>query len=273
MKISKKEQNLLMVLGIVILVYLFFTFIYTPQALKLEQTKAELENQKATMERIELAMQSEGQIDMEILNIKQELFPIVRSYFGDLNQEESIVILNDFGISSSMQLSKISFTEPMPNDLVFNSELEKEQVPVEGTKTSNEQDSAAGDTSTQENSNNSLSGNITYMSANVGFEGTYEQLMAFLNQMGIYHKNIVSTTMNIEQTDNSLLEGEVLLDFYSVKNVDKYIEKSDSVLAANAVPKTARNNIFANYAWTYNVTDIPAQYASNTTPIGYEGYQ
>ena len=92
MKISSRERNLLLLLFIAVGGYLFYTFIYTPQFEKLESLKQEKQAKQDQYNQMQALINSEGNIDLEIETIKNELLPIADTYFGDINQEETIVL-------------------------------------------------------------------------------------------------------------------------------------------------------------------------------------
>lgn len=252
MKVSKKEKNLLIILLLAVIGYLFYTFVYTNQVMRLEQQKIDRDTEAMRYNQMQQTVASEGNIDLETEQIKADLLPMAREYFGAVDQEDTIMVLNDFANSSQIDVTKIAFTELVDKSLEEFNEGEMAEPAPENAEAAGEEQP---DAETLEN--------IKHMSAQVSFEGTYENLMRFLNEMGSYNKNIVSTTLNIKESSNAPIEGDVLLDFYIVKEVDKYIAKSASVFEYNYMPKTAKKSPFEGYAWAYSVTDVPAAYVSS----------
>ena len=267
MKISKKEKNLLIILLLAVIGYLFYTFVYTNQVMRLEEQKVERDTELMRYNQMQQIMASEGNIDLETEQIKAELLPVARRYFGAVDQEETIMVLNDFANVSQIDVTKIAFTEIVDKSIEeFN---EGEETAAEPAPENAEPAPENAELSGEQPPDVETLENIKHMSAQVSFEGTYENLMSFLNEMGNYNKNIVSTTLNIKESDTAPIEGDVLLDFYIVKEVDKYIGKSASVFEYNYTPKTAKKSPFESYAWAYSVTDVPVRaYVSDIPASG-----
>ncbi|MBP2027369.1 Tfp pilus assembly protein PilO [Acetoanaerobium pronyense] len=227
MKISAKEKNLLILLLCIVLGYLYYSFVYTPQREDIQNLQSERNEKKQVYAQMEDMLRKEGNIDLELRENREAIRILADDFFGDIDQEEAIVVLSDFARDSQSVFNRMSFTEPAFENI----------LPVEETE------------STTESNLESDNDNIRKMSSQIDFEGDYNSLMSLLRNMKSYPKNILSTNMNINSDEDGNLNGNIAMDFYSVLSVDKYIEPKDSILSSRYIGSSSQLNPFNSYLW------------------------
>ena len=270
MKISSRERNLLLLLFIAVGGYLFYTFIYTPQFEKLESLKQEKQAKQDQYNQMQALINSEGNIDLEIETIKNELLPIADTYFGDINQEETIVLLDDFAQKAGLDVKGIKFVEPIEKSLTELKEGESSkpgQTPPTATEstppTATEStppaatESTPPDTEGEDSKELVRPDNIIARVGEVAFEGSYDKLMNYLIQVGNYYKRIASYSLELKAEQGKPLAGTIFMNLYCINSVDKYVPVSPSVLEYNLIPLSSKVDPFEIYSWSYKITTIP----------------
>jgi len=226
MKISKRERNLLIILLCIGLGYVYYTFLYVPQREDIEALKTERNLKRQEYTRMEDILRTEGNIDLELRGARDNIRVMARDYFGDIDQEEAIVVLSDLARESRLIFNRMSFSEPQFDNIVV-----VEESGEETTEREEEQE------------------NIRRLSSSVEFEGNYNSLMDLLRGMKGFPKNILSTNMNISSDEDGNLRGNIAMDFYSVLSVDKYTEPSENVLSYRYIGRSSQMNPFNSYLW------------------------
>ena len=270
MKISNREKNLLLLLFIAVGGYLFFTFVYTPQTEKLETLKQQEQAKQNEYAQMQALINSEGNLDLEIETIKNELLPVARTYFGDIDQEETIVILDDFAQKADLDIKGIRFSEPVKTSLT---ELKANEASASGeaqppAPAPAENTAPAEGTQAQVAAPPAVSDNFTTRPVEVEFEGNYNKLMDYLVEVGSYYKRISSYSMQLKSGDDVPLSGTIFMNFHCVDSVDKYVPQDPSILEYNFIPRSSKDNPFEAYSWSYKITTIPGVY---TSPVSQQG--
>ncbi|MGP1598979.1 hypothetical protein [Peptoanaerobacter stomatis] len=276
MKISSREKNLLVLLAAVLVAYLFFSFVYTPQSEKIQSLKQSQQDKQVEYEQKQAMISSETSVDSDIASTKKKLFTVAKSYFGNVDQEDIIVILNDFAQKANLDIKSIKFMEPVKTSLselgVGTTVQQQAEVPANGENTdvspqdndNQEQTETStsdgnGDVSSQDNisqeqAESSTSDNITTRSVDIDFEAGYDNLMDYLIEVGNYEKYISISSMNLNSSDEIPLSGTISMNFYCIDSVDKYAPKELSDLENNVLSLTNQNP-FTAYMWAKTVSN------------------
>lgn len=235
MKISSREKNLLILLLCVLLGYGYYAFMYVPQRAKVEELKVQRNQKNQVYAQMEDMIRKEGNIDLELRENKNEISRLAMDFFGDIDQEEAIVVLSDFARDSKAVFNRINFAEPL-----FEALLETQSV-----SSTEEANNPANEVVTEE----TVSENIRRLSSQIEFEGDYNSLMNLLKSMKNHPKNILSTNMTINADEHGNLNGNIEMEFYSVLSVDKYSSDMPSILSYRYIGRSPQLNPFGSYLW------------------------
>lgn len=289
MKISKKEKNLLLTVVLIIVALLFYFYIYKPQSNKLVQLKEEVYQKQMMLTMKQEKVKNIGEMELQLKKAKEQILPLAETYFGKVDQEEFIVLLNNLSENSNIHFSKLEFKEGFKD-------MQDGEVLTPKTKEEESQNSAPPEqtSSTAETANNSTAenpnqatplsaeedfykqqfGNIELLLATADFKGTYEEMTKMINLMDLNPENIVSSSFewkkpdlevrgtskdNLEKnksTVDSIIEGKILLQFYRVPNIDKYKVEEPSTLETPMVPKSTKPNPVISYPWAWKVVSV-----------------
>lgn len=247
MKISKKERNLLLMVGLILIAFLFFNFIFKPQQAKLTAVKEEHYNKNLELTMKQQKIDNYGNTELTLKKEKEEILPLAETYFGKVDQEEFIVLLNRLSEESGVNFNELVFEEGMDDkksdNQVLTAEGEDKQGSApgsgnpkgatdnpKGAKTESESAEPSGENAKPvkpkiEDSEfyRTQFGNIELLTASAEFDGTYEQMTQLIHLMDMNPENIISSSFEWEKPD--LEVSSIASQWESAKNkVDSNIE-------------------------------------------------
>ncbi len=142
------------------------------------------------------------------------------------------------------------------------------QTSSSSSDASSDTDASSSDTTTSSSSTATTSSttdatsqydntNITQMTARIEFEGTYTDVLKLLELVDENDKTIVSSELKLTrpnevastQVDNPTLSGEILLRFYQVKDVERYVAPAVSKIDQTPIPVAANTSPFKVPQW------------------------
>lgn len=180
-RLTKREKNLLVILLLVIIVWIAYTFIINPQLNKLQS----LQEQKSALEnrisQINSIIGSEKDIEEELSKLQNKKEDIDSRFFTSLSQSKIISLLEEI-------LSDDGF---VAEDMVFY-EKQEEQI---------------GDMY------------LERMDVDIPYRGSYDGVLRVLKGISSYPKKIIITSVIMDRTDDQLV-GTISLSFYSMDSHD-----------------------------------------------------
>lgn len=252
MKISNREKIMIYILGISLIGVGYYNFIYSFQAVKVEEKiKVESEIKEKytlavdTIKSIEDRKSHERVLKAKIEEESEPFYPTI--------SEEKIIIELDKLLKDSGLKGGISF-KPVVSDSVENSKkeqsvlnesslqgiVEKYNDIVNGTETANNTNNGtntqnpANEKGNNVNSSNANSSKVNdgkeqknkvqYVMFQVKFEGTYEAFDKFLGEIADNDKKIVVNSIKISQDTLNSLRGTIDLEIYSIPKLTDELE-------------------------------------------------
>lgn len=293
MKINKKEKQLLMVLILLVVGYLSYNFMLHPMMSKVKELHTILDEKEAKVQAMEESIQRFPR-NLEKLNgLKKEISPMAEKYFGRTDQEAFILYIHDLNNKSGLNITKVAFSDEINVNLSQALEENGEETTKEETK-----DTADGNLAVYElnelddtsvaNDDAKYSQNIKLMKAEIEFIGTYNQVLNLLNGVDNNTEHIISSQLQMERKGTEIsqndtdpqMKGKVLLSFYQVQDVNKYIPRTPSIPESRRIPKSAFSNPFQSYKWAWvfnapvaNDDLIEPTNTRNNSPSNNAGYQ
>ncbi|SNR86533.1 type IV pilus assembly protein PilO [Anaerovirgula multivorans] len=204
MLLSKREKILVVLLAGMILLAGYYKFIMIPLNKNLSQLELDYKEKQLKYIQMKQELQSEVQLNNQIDALNNEILGLAKDFFGKIHQEDIILLLNDLILNSNIRISSLDFTPPRMESLVN------------------------GEENLQENDSEEFIAEI--LSTQFHFEGDYGALIDFLRNIREYEKEIVINNISISNSKDGLLSGNLLLDFYSIPEVNKYFPEETSIL-------------------------------------------
>jgi len=310
MKMSNKEKTMIYVLGSIIVGFLYYQFVYLSQVAQLEEktrTQSEIK-QKYDMAMSTIKSMDDKKINVKILNAKitEEVAP----FYPTINQEKLIIeldkLLNDNGlkgnvtfppiVSNSVENSKKEVKTLAESSLqaivdqyndAFNINVKTQQgtdkTANNTTKSepNNNNTSTANTTNTENTANNSAQTNtkdtkkntIQYLKCTVNFQGKYEDLDKFLNEIDQNKKKIIVNSISLSSDTLTGIKGTINLEFYSVPKMNDELESylnwdlnktygKDAPFAAGTSAGTSVNKTVAST----QVDKMPSDFIASVKP-------
>lgn len=259
MTISNKEKIMLSILGIIIISFGYYKFVYCLQMNKIEeQTKQKNEIEQKynnAMNTINSIENKKSDVKILKAKINDESLP----FYPTISEEHLILeldkLLKDSGLEGSITFEPIvsdSIESVEGKDKIlaesslqgmvdqYNSEKgnnEENNSASEKTKQNNNSTSSSSNknevsnnndkTSITNNTNNSTNqkkNTVHYLKCVVDFEGNYEGLNKLLNTIGKNEKKIVVNSVNLSQDTLDSIQGTINLEIYSVPKINDELE-------------------------------------------------
>lgn len=232
MKISKKDKLMLGVLGIVVVGFLYYEFIYRYQINRIaelnQQNDKVQEEYNNTMEIVNSLPKKKS--DMKILDIK--IGDKTTKFYPKLIQEKIILeldkLLQDSSLTSNISFNPIVVQgiEGITIGKVENGQSSLSPIAEEYkqlTKTDDKNNSTQVQNKTNSNNTSTTqktSETVEQFKVSLNFSGTYKSLKDFLNRVDNSDKTIVVNTLSLTQKSIDEIAGTITLEFYSIPKLD-----------------------------------------------------
>ncbi|MDR7870023.1 MAG: LysM domain-containing protein [Tissierellaceae bacterium] len=181
--LTKNEKFLLTALGLVLMFWATFRFVYEPQAAKMDELKLEKELYDAQIVEHNRILKNEEKIkeELEILTVERD--QILSNYFPALDQAQILYLLNDLMADDRVDVDDMSFTRP-------------------GTETKGEMD-------------------IHKMDINIPLSGKYDGVYDIVEAINNSPRRIVINSLNLNNDTEGTLAGNINLKIYSLEGLAK----------------------------------------------------
>lgn len=192
MKISKREKYMILFLIVLIICYLLYTFVFESLISDLQELKDEhavvSQQYEDAINTIKQKLQYEEQL--KIANYK--LNEISNGYLKKINQENIIVLLNNYFNQNNIDVSAVNFSD----------------VITEKIDESNNEDT------------------YDYMNISIAFNSTYEDMLELIDALQNSEVNFVICNLNFLVASGNNMSGTMIINVYSVDcdNIKDYSE-------------------------------------------------
>lgn len=95
---------------------------------------------------------------------------------------------------------------------------------VDGDTTSNV-DNTNSNNSGKDNSNDKKKNTVHYVKVEINFEGSYEGLNKFLNEVGKNERKIVVSSIKISEDSKEAIKGAINIEIYSIPKIDNELDE------------------------------------------------
>lgn len=252
MKISNREKIMLYILGIILIGFGYYKFIYSFQANQIEEKlKAETEiKQKYTTAMDTINSLEDRKTDIKILKAKISDESV--SFYPTISEEHIILeldtLLKDSGLNGTIKF------QPIVSNSVENTDKKNNTLPESSLQgivdkynsqssnsTENSNNKVTTDSSTSNSkksnsdSNNTNNSNpdtskdknqntVHYVKFQIDFQGSYDGLNTFLNTIGQNQKKIIVNSLKLSSDTLDGIKGTINLEIYSVPKINDELE-------------------------------------------------
>ena len=229
LKISEKEKILLIIVGILALVVLYYQFSFTKQSEKikaLSDQRTELQEKVDSLPRLKIKNEKRKK---EIKIVNANIYDSSSTFFPEIIQEKIITTLDDMINKCNVQCNSMSASEPVTEtfkDEDKKDSKDKEKNPLEDLV--NKYNDLEGNTSVKgredkpkkvSNSKDEKSEPMaTHLSITVNFTGSYANVLKFIDEIKGFYKRIVISNISFA-VDEKGISGNMVLDFYAIPKI------------------------------------------------------
>lgn len=230
MKVSKREQILLGLLGIVFITVLYWQFVFVPQSAKVAQIRADRDKKEEeydnAMNMINLL--EANKLEIKVLNSK--ILDKSKAFYPTLLQEKIIVeldtLLQSSGLDGNISFSPIEFkaVEKFVAPEIAKGESNLKPIVDQYNGEKNNEESAKNTENVSEGNGEKQDLEVTkttteQLKVAISFTGAYEGLKAFLDLVEGGSRNIVVTDVAITPTSADYISGTMNLEFYAIPKI------------------------------------------------------
>ena len=226
MKISQREKYLLMVVGCVLVVVLYYQFVLTPQKEKVATLEGQLMEVQARYDQVMSNIATLPQRQEKIKGLTASISERTSAYYPTLIQEKIILELDEIiektGIKATSSFSTISaqtvqgltageYVKPQ-------SSLEPLVDEIKGLQSGNQQDSSteADQDASNESNVGTSSASAEVLTVSMTFNGSYEVVKTFIDTIQNWKYNLVITNLSLSPQSETEVAGSFNLEFYGV---------------------------------------------------------
>ncbi|MCI6690854.1 MAG: hypothetical protein MR462_11075 [Clostridiaceae bacterium] len=242
LNISDSDKRLLLIFFAVLIFAGAYFFIFNPNMKKASVVKAENDQDKATVEQLQMMEKQLPAVKEQINDLKQKQEGIIEQYPADLTTEKIIWVLQDIQDHNDFQVTEASF---LLNNQIGAADASAQQSTsssdTSGTSSEASQDStasgestesqesttdsaASGDTSSQNSADTALESTPQgcYATVTISYEASYEGLKNMIAYVNDYSDRITIAQSSSEfDKETGRLTGNMTLNMYYIKNTGK----------------------------------------------------
>lgn len=239
MRISNKEKIMLYILGIIIIGFIYYQFVYSYQMNIIQdkmKSQNEIEQKYTEAENTIKAIESKKS-DLKIL--KAKISDESLSFYPTISEEHIILeldtLLKDSGLNGGIKFNPIISDGVEKTKDKDSKTLQKSSIQGIVDQYNNVADDKKESNSKSEKSNsnnNDASGDskdkkkntVQYVKFEVNFEGSYDGLNKLLNTIGKNEKKMVVNSIKIDEDTLNSVKGTINIEIYSIPKIDDELE-------------------------------------------------
>jgi len=257
-KISKKDLQLLVLLGLVAIGALYYWLLYQPQMKALQALRDEKAMLMQQHTEIIQKFSIEASLDKDIEASQVRLLGASERYYGELYQESLVMTIEELSRDTKFEIKGITFTKEaaLLNQLAesINRSVEPtSQVPVESTTSAESVPSTP--TPSVVEPQQTTETYVNTITALIQFEGYYTDIESFMFNLYKYPKQMVIQSLNITSDLDGLLTGIMAIEFHGMPKIALASENLQTYFE-NKSKRSAVTDVFLPYE-TFVLPEVP----------------
>lgn len=262
MKVSKREKIMLLVLVLILAGVAYYMFFVKKHRAEMEELQSNLELERERKSVMQMVLLQSKKLDLEIEEMEKEIKNLSKDKYASFVQENQTVLVRRLSRDTGLKIKSMTFEETsMTMDEVSPGYTQKKQEEAEKAAaeanagvnvTSSTDAEPAGDgtdAASQEQApptepeDSGPPKEVDSLSVVVDFDGTYEQVDAYLKKIAGYEKKIVVSNLSFNSQVEGKQDGTMTIRFFAIRDLEDMIKKTEeNYFADNFVrvdPKTA----------------------------------
>ena len=238
--ISDSDKRLLLIFFAVLIFAGAYFFIFSPNMKKASAVKTENDQDKATVEQLQMMEKQLPTVKEQINDLKQKQEDIIDQYPADLTTEKIIWVLQDIQDHADFQVTEVSF---LLNNQIGAADASAQQSAsasdASGASSDAAQDSSASGESTEnQDSTEDASGSTEsqssadtalesapqgcYAAVTISYDASYDGLKNMIAYVNDYQDRMTIAQSSSEfDKETGRLTGNMTLNMYYIKNTGK----------------------------------------------------
>ncbi|NRY59957.1 pilus assembly protein PilO [Clostridium beijerinckii] len=244
MKISNREKVMLFVLGIILIGFGYYNFVYSVQATAIEQKvkqeseiKKKYETSMITINSLEIKENDAKLLKEKIEEESKPFYPIISEEYIILEIDK---LLKDSELKGTMKFNPIvcdavenvdKKSGTLPNSTLqqivdkYNDKNVSNHEEATTTTNTNNKDASVNNSNDKSGSNSKDSKDkkkdtVQYIKFQVNFEGSYDGIYKFISAIGENDRKIVVNSIKLSSDTSKGIKGTVNLEIYSIPKID-----------------------------------------------------
>lgn len=181
-KLTKREKNLLFILLIIIVIWIYYRFVITPQLYEMQELEGKKIEYESRIDQINSTIEMGKFIDEELEELNNEIDSMEKIFFNSLSQWEVINLLDEILNNNSFEVEDMYFYETVEEKA---EDLSFKRIDVD-----------------------------------IPYKGSYEGVVEVLKNIASYPKEIIINSVIIDSLEDEIV-GTLSLSFYSLENRGK----------------------------------------------------
>ena len=211
MRLTKREKVLLAILIFLVAFFGSFRFIVVDQQVAIREAENELAFLQSEIERLEIIESIIDDLDQQIELVEEDQDVIKAQFFSLVEeQEEIILLLNEFLMSPDVRATSLSFNPPSTETIVENDEATGENA-----ETIVENDEATGEVTELD---------LVSLGVTLNYESSYFSLMNLMRSFWQFDRKILVNQLNMNAAPEGRLTGSLQLNLYDLAHLTEDID-------------------------------------------------
>lgn len=244
MKISNREKVMLFVLGIILIGFGYYNFIYSAQVTAIEQRLKEESEIKEKYETSMITINSLESKENDVKLLKAKIEEESKPFYPIISEEHIILeidkLLKDSELKGTMKFNPIvcdavenvdKKSGTLPNSTLqqivdkYNDKNVSNHEEATTTTNTNNKDASVNNSNDKSDSNSKDSKDkkkdtVQYIKFQVNFEGSYDGIYKFISAIGENDRKIVVNSIKLSSDTSKGMKGTANLEIYSIPKID-----------------------------------------------------
>ncbi|WP_426349772.1 hypothetical protein ACPWSR_00680 [Alloiococcus sp. CFN-8] len=225
MKISKREKNLLLFLGVLIIFFGYYKLIFIKQREEVSQLKLQRIELTDKLNTIEKSISSLDSLKTKAEEASERISIKTNKLYPYLSQNNIIVeldkLLREAGIIGNMTFAMPTLESLQGSDTAQEEASSSVLKPIaeEYKGLNNTEDKTLEKTQEKEDGSSLEGGSVESLKVNLSFNGNYNNYIRFMQLLENNSKRIFISSLSLSQNTQEEVAGTLTLDFYAVPKI------------------------------------------------------